>query len=60
MPHLYNGMKKINIMKYPDGFQIETLGEVSGVDELIIFTVDKSGLGLKNETIGNWYWQLNQ
>ena len=50
---LNGGIKELRFLTYDSGFQIEAVGNKTH----FIHTIDRSGIGLKNETTGEWYWQ---
>lgn len=50
---LNGGIKELRFLIYNSGFQIEAVGNKTH----FIHTIDRSGIGLKNETTGEWYWQ---
>lgn len=50
---LNGGIQGLRFLIYDSGFQIEAVGNKTH----FIHTIDRSGIGLKNETTGEWYWQ---
>ena len=50
---LNGGIKELRFLIYDSGFQIEAVGNKTH----FIHTIDNSGIGLKNETTGEWYWK---